>query len=427
MLCELEGVGVNRKSIFLSVMILLGASGIMTAHSAGQSSMDEIFSPDGSLANSGIEVGFGITNIYQQNVHGGLSTHRKTGRHTGSYDLEIGADLQQLLGIEGGSLFVHTEGSWSRLDINTTSTGSLFGVNGDAAGRRAMDITELWYEQALFDDTLRVRFGKMDITGGFECRGCPVSFDGSAYANDETGQFLNGALVNNPTIAFPDFGLGAVVYWNPVEWWYASVGAIDARADGRETGFRTTFHGEDYFFYVFETGITPMFNSDNGPMPGAYRMGLWNDSQPKANSDGTKSYRDDVGFYLSFDQMFGKENSDPEDSQGLGAFLRYGCANSQKNDIANFWSFGFQYQGLIDGRDDDVLGAGFAQGIFSNSASATYTEDYESVIELYYSAQVTPWLAVSPNVQYVTNPSSPDNAETAGDAVVLGLRAQMSF
>lgn len=72
-----------------------------------------------------------------------------------------------------------------------------------------MDITELWYEHALLDDTLRVRLGKMDITGGFECRGCPVSFDGSLYANDETGQFLNSALVNNPTIPFPDKGLGA--------------------------------------------------------------------------------------------------------------------------------------------------------------------------------------------------------------------------
>ena len=43
------------------------------------------------------------------------------------------------------------------------------------------------------------RFGKLDITGGFECRGCPVAFDGSAFANDPSGQFLNGALANNPT------------------------------------------------------------------------------------------------------------------------------------------------------------------------------------------------------------------------------------
>ncbi|MHC4542231.1 MAG: carbohydrate porin, partial [Planctomycetota bacterium] len=119
------------------------------------------------LADSGIEVGLSMTNIYQANVRGGLDTHGRKGRHTGSYDLEIGADLEKLWGIEGGSLLAHAEGSWSRSDTDTESVGSVFGINADAGGRRAMDLTELWYEQAMFDDTLRLRLGKMDITGGF--------------------------------------------------------------------------------------------------------------------------------------------------------------------------------------------------------------------------------------------------------------------
>ena len=377
-----------------------------------------------SLAASGIEVGFGMTNIYQLNVNGGTSTHNHQGRHTGSYDLEIGADLQQLLGIEGASLYVHTEGSWSRMDIDATSIGSAFGVNGDAGGRRTMDVTEVWYEQALLDDTLRIRLGKLDIGGGFECRGCPVSFDGSAYANDETGQFLNSALVNNPAIPFPDKGIGVVFYWNPIEWWYASVGAIDAQADARETGLNTAFKDQDYFFFVIETGIAPLLDSANGPMPGTYRVGLWNDPQPKGNSDASKNYRDDVGAYLSFDQMFCKENSDPEDSQGTGAFFRYGYANSEKNDVAGFWSFGLQCTGLVDCRDGDVLGVGYANDIFSNNASTTYTDDNEDVLEVYYNAQVTPWLNLSPTVQYVADSGGND---TAKDATIFGLRAQWTF
>ena len=377
-----------------------------------------------SLAPSGIEVGFGITNIYQLNVNGGTSTSNHQGRHTGSYDLEIGADLQQLLGIEGATFYVHTEGSWSRSDIDATSIGSAFGVNGDAGGRRSMDVTEVWYEQALLDDTLRLRLGKLDIGGGFECRGCPVSFDGSAFANDQTGQFLNSALVNNPTIPFPAQGIGAVLYWNPIEWWYASVGAIDAQADARETGLNTALHKEDYYFFVFETGIAPQLDSANGPMQGAYRVGLWNDPQPKGNSDASKNYRDDIGAYLSFDQMLCKENSDPEDGQGTGTFFRYGYANSEKNDIAGFWSFGLQTTGLVDGRDGDVLGLGYANGIFSNNASTTYTDDNEDVLEVYYNAQVTPWLNVSPMVQYVADPGGND---TAKDATIFGLRTQWTF
>ncbi len=377
-----------------------------------------------SLAPSGIEMGFGITNIYQLNVNGGTSTSNHQGRHTGSYDLEIGADLQQMLGIEGGSFYVHTQGSWSRMDIDATSIGSAFGVNGDAGGRRTMDVTEVWYEQALLDDTLRLRLGKLDIGGGFECRGCPVSFDGSAFANDQTGQFLNSALVNNPTIPFPAQGIGAVLYWNPIEWWYASVGAIDSQGDARETGFNTAFKDQDYYFFVFETGIAPQLDSANGPMQGAYRVGLWNTPEPKTNSDGVKNYRDDIGAYLSFDQMLCKENGDPEDGQGTGVFLRYGYANSEKNDIAGFWSFGLQTTGLVDGRDGDVLGLGYANGIFSNNASTTYTDDNEDVLEVYYNAQVTPWLNVSPMVQYVADPGGND---TAKDATIFGLRTQWTF
>ncbi|MBW7992406.1 MAG: carbohydrate porin [Planctomycetes bacterium] len=378
-----------------------------------------------SLAASGIEVGFGLTNIYQLNVNGGTSTHNHQGRHTGSYDLGIGADLQQLLGIEGATFYVHTTGSWSKTNIDATSVASAFGVNRDAGGKRSMDVTEVWYEQALLDDTLRIRLGKLDIDGGFECRGCPVSFDGSSFANDQTGQFLNSALVNNPTIPFPDKGLGVVFYWNPIEWWYASVGAIDAQADARETGFNTAFKDQDYFFFVFETGIAPLLDSANGPMPGAYRVGVWNDPQPKTNSDNTgKNYRDDVGAYLSLDQMFRKENSDPEDSQGTGAFFRYGYANSEKNNITGFWSFGLQCTGLVDDRDGDVLGVGYANGIFSNNASTTYTDDNEDVLEVYYNAQVTPWLNLSPMVQYVADPGGND---TAKDATIFGLRAQWTF
>lgn len=378
-----------------------------------------------SLADHGIVAELGVTGIYQQNVHGGLSEHRRAGRNSGSFDLELSADLQRLLGIEGASLFVHTEGRWSKSGgIDGPSVGSAFGVNADAGPRRAADVTELWYEQSMLDDTLLLRVGKMDLTGGFECSGCPVAFDASAFANDETSQFLNGAFVNNPTIPFPDYALGVAGYYNPVEGWYVSAGAVDAQNDARETGLRTAFHGEDYFFYVFETGVTPALRSPNGALQGAYRVGLWNDPRPKGHSDATEYSRDDVGFYLSGDQMLTKENAGLEDSQGLGTFFRYGYADGKRNNITTFWSMGFQYQGLLESRDEDVLGMGFAQGIFSDAASTTYTEDYESVLELYYGAQVTPYMNISPSIQYVTNPGGDG---TARDAVVLALRAQMVF
>ncbi|MBN1796184.1 MAG: carbohydrate porin [Sedimentisphaerales bacterium] len=378
------------------------------------------------LSEKGIEFGFGVTNIYQQNVRGGLSKHRKAGRFSGSYDIELTLDAEKLFQLENGIFFLHAEGSWSKSGgIDGPSAGSVFGVNGDAAGRRAFDLTEFWYEQPIFFDNLLIRLGKFDITGGFECHGCPVSFDGSLFANDEVTQFLNSALVNNPSIPFPDNGLGVILHYDVDDFWYISASAMDAQSDVRETGFRTTFHDEDYFFYILETGITPEFGSADKPLQGAYRVGLWNDPQPKANSDNDaagKYYRDDTGFYISCDQMLKRENT--EDDQGLGAFFRYGYAPSRANDVTQFFSFGFQYAGLFEGRDEDVLGVGFAHGTVADTAKMTYNDDYEAVTELYYNVKVTDYLNISPSVQYVMNPGG---SQDVSDAVVFGVRAQITF
>jgi porin len=377
----------------------------------------------------GVEFVFGSTNIYQQNVNGGMSTHRRAGRLSGSYDIEVIADLRRLLGLEGARVYVHTEGGYSKSGgINDVAAGSAFGVNGDAFGRDAIVVTELYFEQSLADDTFILRAGKMDLTGGFECLGCLVAFDTNHYAHDETRQFLNAALVNNPTIPFPDYALGISAIYTPIKGWYASAGVVDAENDFRETGFRTAFHGDSAYFYVFETGILPRIDSPNGPMPGGYRLGFWVDGSRKSRFSNGDQFRNDTGIYISADQMLYKENAAEDDYQGLGAFFRWGWADSDLNAVSNFFSLGLQYEGLFEGRDTDALGIGMAHGTFSDHANANdgqpFTEDHEMAWELYYRAELTPWLGVTPSVQYIKNPGGIDENR---DAVVLGLRVQATF
>ncbi len=378
------------------------------------------------LADDPIAVEMGITNIFQQNMRGGRSARSGRGRLAGSYDAVVSADLERLLGIRGGELYLHVEGFWPKEQgIDGASVGSFFGVNGDAMPRDAAVITELWYQQDLLEGDLLLRIGKMDLTGGFECSGCPVSFDCNRFANDETSQFLNSALVNNPSIPFSDYGLGAAVHYSPKGTdWYITAASADAQADYRETGFRTAFHDEDYFFSIAETGITPRFDSARGPLQGAYRVGLWYCPQPTAHSDSAKLYRDNTGGYLSCDQMLVRENDAEGDEQGLGIFGRYGYSPSSRNDLTQFFSVGLSYQGLFEGRDEDVLAVGFARGYFSDGAKITYLEDAETVWEIFYNAKVTEWMNISPSLQYVADPGANSSAK---DAVVFGLRAQMTF
>jgi carbohydrate-selective porin OprB len=60
--------------------------------------------------DTGLDFEFGATSIYQHNTRGGLSTHRRAGRFSGSYDLQLKADMQRLLGWDKSSLHVHAEG-----------------------------------------------------------------------------------------------------------------------------------------------------------------------------------------------------------------------------------------------------------------------------------------------------------------------------
>jgi carbohydrate-selective porin OprB len=126
--------------------------------------------------------------------------------------------------------------------------------------------------------------------------------------------------------------------------------------------------------------------------------------------------------------MVYKENSNPLDTQGLGLFGRYRHKDDNVNETGNFWSLGFQYEGLIARRDRDVLGFGFVQGFFSDSGGANegmgYSEDYESVYEVYYHINVTSWLEISPSLQYIVNPGGDGSVS---DALIFGTRAHMVF
>ena len=375
---------------------------------------------------------FGLTNIYQQNLRGGLSTNDRRGRFAGSYDVEMIADLERLFGIDNAELFTHIEGWWNQTEgIDSVSTGSFFGVNGDAMPRDAAVITELWYQQMFFDGDLTVRVGKMDLTGGFECSGCPVSFDCNPYANDETQKFLNSSLVNNPTIPFPAYTLGVAAHYAPGNDWYITAAAADSQGSYKETGFKTAFHDENYFFYIVETGITPRLDSSRGPLQGEYAIGVWYRPEPTSVSvpdgDEERRERDNAGMYLSCGQMLVKENDVKDDAQGLGTFFRFGYAPSNKNDMTQFYSTGLSYQGLFDGRDNDVLAVGVARGYFSDRTQGVYMEDSETVFETFYNIEMTKWMTLTPSVQYVADPLSSDNGRELKDAVIFGLRMQMVF
>jgi porin len=91
---------------------------------------------------------------------------------------------------------------------------------------------------------------------------------------------------------------------------------------------------------------------------------------------------------------------------------------------------GLVYKGLIPGRDEDTIGLAYAHLNISDdfdratAAPGVPSLDYEGIIELTYNAQITPWLSVQPDVQYIMHPGG-SNAQS--DAWAVGLRASIAF
>ncbi len=142
------------------------------------------------IVQPGIQVRGGFTLTFQ---HATLPGVRNEG--LGSFDLVSVMPWRAghwTLYVEG-NLSPRTDGVATRLPQVNADAGSA--LDGDGAGR--LQVSELRYSR---------RFGKRLLSLGLID---PTDMlDNSAVANDETQQFLNRALVNNPLIEFPDYTLG---------------------------------------------------------------------------------------------------------------------------------------------------------------------------------------------------------------------------
>jgi porin len=381
------------------------------------------------MDDNAIDLSIIYTGSWQQNFRGGLNTHNAND-FNGDLRFNLYMDLDKMGLVPGGFFFVRGKSSYN--DSVRSEVGSLGSPAWVfAGGDEEFYCDKWWYGQYFFDKKLEFRIGKL-LT--------PVDlFDKNDYAQSPWDQFLNQYLCANPT--FPHRKApGAFLKYQPCDFFYIQMAGLNAdqRDSTRALSFDTTFHNKygernPNFIGMWEFGMQPKFKSAKGDLPGNYRFGWWYDARPQTifrnNLGGLlndRTHGSDIGFYASFDQMLWKEVDDPKDKQGLGAFFRYGYAHRDINAISNFWSLGASYKGPIPKRDKDVLAFGVAQSIMSSQMrhEVNNLADRETIYELYYAVQVTPWLILTPDLQVITNPGGNKDAR---DAIVGSIRARISL
>jgi len=393
-----------------------------------------------ALADMGITFDIDVTQILQDNAHGGAST--KNGiRYSGSGDLTLKLDTGKMGLWPDGMFILNAEPKWGN-GINK-KVGSLIPVNMDAIKPTAddayiMTLSEFFYQHVLFDGKLILLGGKLDAAR---------AFDTNMFANNERTQFMNVAFRNNlmlcPFAPYTTFAAGAIL--SPTDWLTITTAVCDNDGRATTTGFETAFHGDpDHFSVAHEWAfkVKPFGLSGNQRVgfswsprdfdhvdpvspfkeltPALVKLLGWKMVNriapylPYENSD------DNVMVYCNFDQYLYTEANDP--TQGIGLFGRFGWARQDVNAPAHFYSIGLGGKGVLPDRDKDTMGVGYYFLDLSNNLPSMMHS--EQGIEAYYNIELAPWLHISPDLQVIIDPGGTSDKDVS---VVAGFRVQMDL
>ncbi len=341
-------------------------------------------------------------------------------RYVHDASLALIADLGTLVGLDDTYLLA----SMSSRAGNSNSgedIGNEFAVQ-QVFGGETTRLVQLAAGMRLADDRLDLVAGRINGLDDFAAS--------ALYCNAQ-----NLALCGNPLSipadtnisSWPNTSWGARGRFQPVPSLQIMGGVYNAVA-----GFRANkFHGVDFSIRersgvigIGELALMPHFlPADHRPtlLPGHYKLGGYYDTEPLTVYRTGDRQRGTQGFYLGFDQMVWQETGD----QGVVPFVTFHWAPDDVNQLVRFVSWGAVWQGLVPGRDDDILGFFGAWGRFSPDlrasqvAAAQPGQDYEMILELNYRWNVVPWFYLQPDIQGVLNPGG---TGTIDDALVLALQ-----
>jgi porin len=372
---------------------------------------DDLFGARSKLENAGVAFDVLLTADYSKNFQGGIDTAGDAFRHLLEATIQI--DTAKLVHLPGGTLFIDFQ-QQNGTNGSLTLTGDLQRFDDiDADGRT--QIAELWYQQLLFNDVLRLKIGKVDANTEF-----------ALMTNAK--EFLNATTGFTPTIlampTYPDPAMSVNVFVEPRHF-YMKFGLYDGAL---QRGIQTGEHGPATFwgppsdwFLIGEMGPTWSLRRDHLPgrlgVGGWYATGSFQDVAPGSThvTEGTG------GAYATLDQTLYRLHPDvASNPAGLSAYLQFGHSHPSVALLDTQVGGGLRWFGVVPHRPADVIGLGATYAHISQRAELLY--DHELAIETFYKLQLTPWASVQPDVQYIQHPGGKFD-----DAIVGTLRVQVDF
>jgi porin len=406
------------------------------------------------LQNAGIT--FALTD--QSEVWGNLSGGLREGAvFDGLTTASLKLDLQKLFGWPGATfdisaLQIHGRGPTPNL------TGNLQLISNIEA-TRSTKLYDLWIEQRLFSERLSIRLGQEGANDELMLSQYATPFLNSSFGypgllavdlpSGGPNYPLGAPFVRIKLQATPQFSLTAAVYTDDP----APPGSGDPQIRDKSG---TALRLNDGALWFGELAYSVNQDSDAKGLPATYKLGAlytsstfddqFYDSQghPLASPTSTGVPRTHSGGFAVYgvvDQMVWKEPG--SNGGGIGLFFLGMGAPQSYNLCDLYFEGGMNWIGPFRGREKDTFGFGAAylqispakrqygnSVIFYTGTGSQYSSN-ETVLEAFYICQLTPWLQLQPDAQYIVNPGagipSAFSQTPLKNALIIGLRSSIQF
>jgi len=384
----------------------------------------------GEVTQFGFGIAGGINNKAVPDPLGQGDTFKYTGR--GEYDVRV--DLDKLVGLPHGRLFVGTEHWWGTYGNVSLKSGTFSppvfaaALPPVAESEGQLFLTNFLYTQP-FHENFVMFVGKKDVLG---------DLDQDKFAGgDGTDQFMNQAMVANPAfllgLPYSGFAGGFIIPGKDghLLGWVRDPEDRTERVLPNNLFSKGVIAGGELRIRLNLLGL-PGHQTVGGVWKGFDQPDLEGFIEPPgqfsdeetANS-GTKS--DAWTIYYSFDQhlqVYSKESYGEE--RGWGLFGRASLSDGNPTPIRWFVSLGIGGDSPFRGKERDTFGLGWfytgASNEFGPFAKAAFEPRDGYGWEVFYNFGVFPWLRVTPDVQLLR----PGLGNLASDwAFVGGLRVKV--
>ena len=368
------------------------------------------------LENAGITPSAGYTTDLLGNPVGG---EKQGFEYAGELDASLEFDLETLLGLKGTAF--HIGMAWnSGRDLSERKIDNLFTVSQVFEGQ-SVRLTQMYLKQGLFDGALELAIGRLSTGDDFATSELYENYVSGAINENPAGITENVESFSDDPIA--SWGVRAIV--EPVERFYVATGVYNADpkvGDDDENGVDFVLNPQDGVLVIAEAGYRRNQEEGDTGLPGNFKIGGYYDSSDfESFSDPDDEREGNYGLYLLLDQMVYRDGG-PGSEQGLTPWAALTFAPIERvNTLSLFAAGGLVYQGLLSGRDDDATSVGVYYGQFSDDLP---DQRFETVVEVNHRFQLTPWLYVMPDFQYVFRPDGTDETD---DAAVFGAEIGVDF